>query len=208
MRAIAPRTERTASRFCDGKPSVVETDPELRDRIPTGYRADAALPWSIRLQDSCDVDPVIGAWLADGGSLTRRLVRLSDGQFHVQILEEGWQRADRLSLQDCFPAFAMGRLMWSRSVLLCGRDQPWVVAHTLIPVDSLRGGLRQLSRLSDRPLGSILFRQRQIHRGAMQFAAGDEGVPGRRSLFRRGNRPLLVAEFFLPALQRIIIRRG
>jgi len=125
----------------------------------------------------------------------------------VQVLEEGWERGNPLSLASCFPRGALSRNMWSRRVMLLGCGEPWVVAHTLIPVSSLRGSLRRLRALNSTPLGAFLFRQRQIHRGGIEIAWSEGGIPGRRSLFYRELRPLVVAEFFLPALESRIRAR-
>lgn len=89
--------------------------------------------------------------------------------------------------------------MWSRKVVLLGRGQPWVTAHTLVPASSLRGSLRRLRYLDEQPLGQFLFRQPSLRRGQLELAPTGEGW-GRRSLFYVEGKPLLVAEFFLPAL--------
>lgn len=118
----------------------------------------------------------------------------------MRVLAEGWQRCHSPALPGTLSSEGRSRVMWSRQVVLEGCGEPWVVAHTLIPVASLRGSLRRLKALNATPLGAFLFRQRQIRRAAMEIALHDEGVWGRRSMFFCENRPLLVAEFFLPAL--------
>ncbi|MGM0632300.1 MAG: chorismate--pyruvate lyase family protein [Pseudomonadota bacterium] len=167
-------------------------------------RADSELGWMPQGRGLLKPDPVLRSWLLDRGSLTRRLQRLSSGRFEVRVQEEGWQRCHSPTLTSCLSPRRQSRMMWSRQVVLTGNDQPWVVAHTLIPVDSLRGDLRRLTVLRDMPLGAILFRQRQIRRGVMEVARSSDGIWGRRSLFFLQNRPLLVAEFFLPALRQRI----
>jgi chorismate--pyruvate lyase len=139
-------------------------------------------------------------WLLDSGSLTRSLQQLSHGAFEVRVLAEGWRRCHSPLLPASMVAAGRDRVMWSRQVVLQGCGEPWVVAHTLIPVASLRGNLRRLTVLNDTPLGAFLFRQRQVRRSGMETALSAESVWGRRSVFFRENRPLLVAEFFLPAL--------
>lgn len=163
-------------------------------------RADGPLRWRPPGKALQQPPPVLADWLLDSGSLTRRLQRLSRGEFAVRVLAEGWQRCHSPSLPDPLSSSGHSRVMWSRQVVLEGCGEPWVVAHTLIPVTSLRGSLRRLKALNDTPLGAFLFRQRQIRRGAMEIALHGEGVWGRRSIFFRQTRPLLVAEFFLPAL--------
>ncbi len=170
-------------------------------------RADSELGWMPEDRGLLKSDPVLRRWLRDRGSLTRRLQQLSSGRFEVLVQEEGWQRCHSPTLSACLSPRCQSRMMWSRQVVLTGNDEPWVVAHTLIPVDSLRGDLRRLTVLQDTPLGAILFRHRQIRRGAMEVARSSDGIWGRRSLFFRQNRPLLVAEFFLPALRKCIRER-
>lgn len=164
------------------------------------YRADAPLRWGCVQQflprpslQWCD-------WLLDPGSLTRRLQALSNGDFHVQVLDERWMRGNPAHL-GIFAERYRSRMMWSRRVLLCGGGEPWVAAHSLIPVDSLRGELRQLVKLRDRPLGGFLFKYPQLRRQLPQVAPL-AGHWGRRSMFYLREKPVLVAEFYLPALMR------
>lgn len=164
-------------------------------------RADAGLRWRPPRQVMKKPDPALRDWLLDNGSLTRQLQYLSDGDFKVQVLAEGWQRCAALPLVSCFPSALLSRAMWTRQVVLWGHGEPWVVAHTLVPVSSLRGSLRRLTVLGDTPLGAFLFNQRKVRRGSMEIARPRDGIPGRRSLFHVEQRPLLVAEFFLPALE-------
>jgi chorismate--pyruvate lyase len=90
-----------------------------------------------------------------------------------------------------------------------------VFARTVIPVRTLRGRQRRLARLGTRPLGAALFADPHLKRGEVEIARlapGDgiyehaavqgaaDGVWGRRSVFTLKGKPLLVSEFFLPAL--------
>jgi chorismate lyase len=172
----------------------------------TIYRADALLPWRLFAQqwprptlEWCD-------WLLDPGSLTERLQMASQGTFKVQVLEEGWCY-HKSGNRDPFTTVVARQMMWSRSVLLLGQGEPWVAAHSLIPVSSLRGSLRQLVKLRDRPLGGFLFKHPSLLRCEPQIVnIGDHW--GRRSLFQLEGRPLLVAEFFLPALMNRLQQSG
>lgn len=138
-------------------------------------------------------------WLRDPGSLTRRLLQLSDGDFSVRVLEQGWRSCQSRALVSCFPSSVLRQRMWSRKVVLLGRGEPWVTAHTLLPARSLRGSLRRMRFLQERPLGEFLFRHPGLRRLPPEVApAGDHW--GRRSIFSLQGKPLLVAEFFLPAL--------
>ncbi len=148
--------------------------------------------------------PNLQSWLLDPGSLTQRLketcAQLSGtSQFKVLVLEEGWLCRQRPALLQCFAPHVARERMWSRKVLLQCGDTPWVAAHSLIPVSSMQGPLKRLRALHDRPLGEFLFRHPQLRRDQLELTKAGK-VWGRRSLFHLYNKPLLVAEFFLPAL--------
>jgi chorismate lyase len=164
------------------------------------------------------VPPSARDWLRDPGSLTRRLQLACGGGFHVRLLRQAWGRA--------LPSERRRMEMWPRErvlvrevELLC-RERIWVYARTLIPARSLQGPMRQLTGLGERPLGAVLFAQRETRRGVIEgarllpghrlFAAatGHLGESpgelwGRRTLFRFAGRPLLVNEVFLPEVLEI-----
>lgn len=155
------------------------------------------------------------SWLFDEKSLTKRLQRHCRGAFSVQILSE----------EVCQPQpheariLGMGQRHWARIrqvVLLCD-GKPWVVARTIIPLSTLRGPLRRLRHLKNRPLGAFLFADPHLERGNIEVTQLPFTAPplnllfqnestltaipwGRRSLFRLHNRPLLVSEIFLNQL--------
>ena len=157
------------------------------------------LLWRLVSQVLPRPDPVMQSWLLDPGSLTLRLKHQSAGRFRVVVLEEGWVRRQLPALLQCFPPSVVRERMWSRRVLLQCGDTPWVAAHSLIPASSMEGELKRLRNLRTRPLGEFLFRHPQLRRGQLELTQTDDGW-GRRSLFHLYGKPLLVAEFFLPAL--------
>lgn len=148
----------------------------------------------------------IQAWLLDPDSLTQKLVELSKGSFRVEVLQQSIARpqlseARRLNL---------GYHRWAviREVILHGNHQPWVYARSVIPLSTLRGPLRQLNYLGNRPLGEMLFRDPTMRRKHLELAGIkashlpqmlQEFTPswGRRSVFLLRNKPLLVSEIFL-----------
>ena len=140
------------------------------------------------------------------GSLTRLLRSFCQTGFRVEVLH---QSIARPTLEEC-RALAMDprRLAWIREVRLVGDDEPWVCARTVMPLTTLTGPNRGLRRLGRTPLGNALFRRTPWCRE--QFALGHwddpEGRPlwGRRSVFRRRGKRLLVTEQFQPAFwQRV-----
>lgn len=151
-------------------------------------------------------------WLLHSGSLTRRLQQHCDGGFRVEVISQRLERPIRSE------ARALGRpeseLALVRQVRLHCGDQACVFARTVIPLPSLQGGLRRLTRLGTRPLGAVLFADPRMQRGPIEVArvqprhtlyrmAGPSGggtLWGRRSVFVLRGCPLLVSEFFLPKL--------
>jgi chorismate--pyruvate lyase len=149
-------------------------------------------------------------WLLDRGSLTARLIAKSEGEFRVEVVR---QIIGVPSLDECH-ALGMKRpsLALIREVILCGRDEPWVFARSLLPLASLTGKLRHLRKQGARPLGAFLFSQPHLARSTIAVArisrdhgyvpsdlVGDHLLWGRRSVFYLQQKPLLVSEVFLPA---------
>jgi len=159
------------------------------------------------------------SWVLDDGSLTQRLKDACQGDFCVQVISQRYQRPlanerNILSMNDRDAALV-------RQVRLLCAGQPWVFARTVIPVSSLKGGCRRLTRLGSKPLGAMLFANRTVQRGKMQVARMQRGqdffkmammglddeqrqqtdeIWGRRSIFHFADSPLLVCEVFLPSL--------
>jgi chorismate--pyruvate lyase len=151
-------------------------------------------------------------WLFDSSSLTARLVAACKGKFRVEVLsvQRGLPRLDEslaLRMRERNQALV-------RQVLLYCDNQPWVYARTVIPLTSLRGPLRGLTRLGNKPLGAVLFANKTMRRSEIEvtnlapqhpcYAAlqtgGAQIIWGRRSVFHLHKMPLLVSEFFLPDL--------
>ena len=152
-------------------------------------------------------------WLADQGSLTRRVQWRCRSVFKVRLIRQAWERPTASE------AVLLGARGWMlcREVVLCCGDEPWVFARTLIPRASLRGGARCLRLLGERPLGEVLFSDPATRRQRVEVARlavddplwrrataacglrGDD-LWGRRTLFRYAGKPLLVNEIFLPVV--------
>lgn len=152
-------------------------------------------------------------WLEDRGSLTRRLVSASGGDFRVQILR---QFVGLPSLEEARTLhLAPRRRALIREVLLIGNGTPWVFARSILPLSTLSGRLRRLRRLDNRPLGQLLFSDNSMTRGPVEVAriqgaslpadcgTNNQLLWGRRSVFRLDGKPLLVCEIFLPAFQAL-----
>ncbi|WP_027858363.1 chorismate--pyruvate lyase family protein [Marinobacterium jannaschii] len=145
------------------------------------------------------------SWLTDRGSLTQRLVRLSQGDFRVEVVWQGWSRPTRSEAKALNMRTRQRALI--REVQLIGRDQAWVYARSVFPATTLTGSQRQLKLIGTRSLGTILFRDPTMRRGPLQVSRlqlkDRQAVWARRSLFYLSDKPLLVCEVFLPALQQV-----
>lgn len=164
--------------------------------------------------------PLLRAWLIDQGSLTARLVARSS-QFEVQKISQ----QTGLCWSDEFAAVGLcGRTkVHVREVLLRCDSQAAVYAHTVMPLHANASQWPLFRSLGNRSLGSTLFSDPQVRRGALEFARLAPAHPAmqrawqltglsqcqtqslfaRRSLFYRRGAVLLVTELFLPALRAL-----
>jgi len=153
-------------------------------------------------------DASILDWLFDEGSLTRRLIHLSNDAFSVSPMFEGWQtlRADECAALD----LADGSEGWVREVYLRGHGEAWVFARSVAARSALQGDGLHMDELGSRSLGELLFCDQAFQRRAIEvchypqeWLPGEVRAPelwGRRSRFDRGALSVLVAEIFLPSL--------
>lgn len=159
------------------------------------------------------------SWLLDEGSLTARLKKASSS-FRVEVLGEQQQVC---SAAEACPFIAEGEAVLVREVLLYCDDVPQVFARSLLPLTSLTGSESSLANLGTQPLGQVLFNNPSLQRHGLSLSEFDEQAPvsilaqclveggstsnaenselklwGRRSIFMLNNKPLMVAEVFLP----------
>ncbi len=108
-------------------------------------------------------------------------------------------------------------LAWVREVVLYCADTPMVFAHSVLPRGGVRGAWHLVAGLGTRPLGAVLFADPLIRRMPFAFHRIDarhalyhkavappttmvlrrpRELWARRSVFRRGGRPILVTESF------------
>lgn len=148
------------------------------------------------------------SWLFDPGSLTKRLQQTSNNHFCVNLLRQYQGKATAIE------QFALSLRTRSqpfiREVELLCHDEPWVFARTLIPMPTLMGEAKLLTRLGTKPLGAALFSSPHVSRGPItvkrihssQLPLSQPIAPqwlwGRHSVFYVNRAPLLVNEIFLP----------
>jgi len=157
-------------------------------------------------------------WLLDKASLTKRLQTACAGKFSIRVLSQGWARP---MLNE---AHVLGidphRFALIRQVELRCDDKAWVCARTIIPRTTLTGSMRKLAHLKSQSLGAVLFASPTMQRGEVEIsninstskthtylakrgAKLPDSLWGRRSVFYVSGKPLLVCEFFLPAMQKL-----
>ncbi|MFZ6646391.1 chorismate--pyruvate lyase family protein [Undibacterium sp. TJN25] len=165
-------------------------------------------------------------WLSDRGSLTARLVARC-GQFRVQQLSQ----RQAICLADEYAELGLARRqrVHERQVLLCCDGRPVVYAHTAVPLTATASAWPLFHNLGEKSLGTTLFNDPLVHRGALTYARlrashplvrrvqalqlelgqGEavQGLLARRSVFRRKGSCLLVTEVFLPVVTALRLQR-
>lgn len=179
--------------------------------MPTISRFKRPLRWltSPRLPSNLHPSTALQNWLLDGGSLTAKLLKLSDGDFRVDVLRQVHARASLSEAQAL--RIDPQQICLIREVILRGHEKPWVFARSILPLSSLTGSLRHLRKQGTRPLGAFLFSQPHLKRSPIALSLisrhhaylpenliGDAQIWGRRSIFSIDAKPLLVSEVFLP----------
>ncbi len=150
-------------------------------------------------------------WLLDPNSLTARL-KNHCSEFRVEVLG---QQITQCSVDEANEDIAIGEDVLVREVLLFCDNKPHVFARSLLPLKSLTGEEKKLAELGDQPLGQVLFNNPCLIRKCIEVSSFNENSTisplvkslalnnttllwGRRSVFVLQNKPIMVAEVFLP----------
>lgn len=156
-------------------------------------------------------------WLAEPGSLTRKLRDHNQVDFSVLLLGNSWIRP--LADEAVKLGSRVSCLAYQREVLLMDGELPNVYARTIVPRATYQAMPFRFNQLGNQPLGEMLFSDPHVKRGEIeiaQFHPGDwlydlalfdlplrvDVLWGRRSVFYLNGWPLLVNELFLPTLLR------
>ncbi|MEQ1635214.1 MAG: chorismate lyase [Methylococcales bacterium] len=155
----------------------------------------------------------VQSWVFESGSLTQRLRSHFGNRLQVKILLQQWHK----------PFFDEQQLLrlpqtqytLIREVLLQADNVPLILARSIIPEATIKVAHRNLSHLGTRPLGEVIFAYPNLQRWELEIthvpqAAWRENtqhsfslqnpVWGRRTVYAIPIQPLLVSEFFLPAV--------
>lgn len=167
---------------------------------------------------ACAVPALFHPWLCDQGSLTLKL-RARCRQFRVRRLHQClapclFDEAGEIGLR-------RPQQGWEREVLLYCDDMPVVFAHTVVPMTANANDWPLFSALGERSLGTTLFGDPLVSKGALEYAKLSPRHPlyqralralaragvgrelpaqlfARRCLYRRKRGLLLVTEVFFP----------
>jgi len=144
--------------------------------------------------------------LHDKGSLTQRLIQASQGDFAVRVVRNCPGIPNQSEVQ------ALGLLPRQKAIireveLLC-HGQVWVCARSIIPFSTLEGPLRIYKDIGNKPLGALLFKHHNMHRGPLQVAClkrVDSPLQhwARRSVFHLDSKGILVTEVFMPPMEAV-----
>ena len=162
-------------------------------------------------EQSVQLSNTLKDWLIDRNSLTQRL-KSQYQHFRVELLG---QKIEPCSIDDANGDIKQGQQVLIREVLLVCNDQPHVFARSVLPLSSLTGEQKALASLGNQSLGQVLFNHPHLIRKNIDVASFNressvaaiaqyyhqdfkEHLWGRRSTFVIDNKPIIVAEVFLP----------
>jgi len=169
------------------------------------------LPSHWHRSEACALPEHLQSWLLDPDSLTARLTTHCH-QFRVELLG---QKIEPCQAHEAVADIPTGEPVLVREVLLYCDDKPQVFARSLLPLSSLTGTEKALANLGSQSLGQVLFNNPSLERRIIEIAEFDltssvgklacdlqlnvtHTLWGRRSIFMLENKPLMVAEVFLP----------
>jgi chorismate--pyruvate lyase len=154
----------------------------------------------------------LNSWLNEQKSLTQRL-RTTWANVCVTVLLENKQPPFIIESQYLRTPRHHYHLV--REVMLHSNNKPLILARTIIPPMSFKIAQGALTRLKTKPLGEVLFSTKRLKRqliGITHIEPSlwsthvqkqcliDRPVLGRCTCYYLENKPIMVNEFFLPAL--------
>ena len=180
--------------------------------LPVTFPITLAGQWQTPNDERFSELPVpLKDWLLDEGSLTARLKSRCEN-FKVKVIGEQQQLC---SAAEACNLIKVAEPILVREVILYCDGVPQVFARSLLPLASLTGKEQVLGNLGEQPLGQVLFNNPSLQRLQLELSSfsADSSVAilatklteiakqelwGRRSIFMLDNKPLMVAEVFLP----------
>jgi chorismate--pyruvate lyase len=157
------------------------------------------------------------SWIYEPESITRRLRCLYNNQVNVELLlhQHGFAFISENQL------LGQSNYHYSliREVILKSNRKPLILARPIIPIKTLHGAQKILSRLGNKPLGEVIFSYPKLQRLEMQVCKIEpshwlpdiknridlnQSIWARRTIYAIKNRQLLVSEYFLPEITESI----
>jgi chorismate--pyruvate lyase len=159
----------------------------------------------------------VQSWIYEPGSLTQRLRDYYGDAIAVKILLHQWNipfLSERKLLK-----LSENRYSLTREVLLHADGKPLILARTIIPATTIKVAKSNLSHLGCRPLGEVIFSYPKLERiemdvtliqqstwtqSALDEANINQPIWGRRTVYAIAHQQMLVSEFFLPEVLKVI----
>jgi chorismate--pyruvate lyase len=135
-----------------------------------------------------EVPENILSWLIDKNSLTQKL-KNKYPKFNLEVLSV----EDKKPANNELDVLKINNIPSIREVLLKDDETPIIFARSIIPYTK---DTVDLHGLKQRPLGEILFDDKNISRYSLEVTKADN-IWGRRHIFKLGETEILVSEFFL-----------
>src|SRR3989338_64373 len=121
-------------------------------------------------------------WLTDKDSLTARLKQFTQDRIQFHVLYNHWENDD-----------------WVRRIEWRCDQQTWITGLVIIPKKTLHANNNELMQVREKPIGEILFQDKNLTRSEFTFKQLGEKHWQRTSTFYFRENPLCVTETFLPA---------
>lgn len=138
--------------------------------------------------DKITVPNNILPWLIDENSLTQKLKNTYQiFQLEILSIEDKKPHSNELAVLNLKNTPSI------REVLLKDDNTPIVFARSIIPYTK---DTTHLHGLNQRPLGEVLFKDKNISRYHLEITQCND-IWGRRNIFKIGQTEILVSEFFL-----------
>jgi chorismate lyase len=147
------------------------------------------------LPECAPISVVVSDWLMESGSMTCRFEQHCS-YVRVEPQRECFITPDQLTEEMAYLPYS--ERYWLREIVLLGDGQPWLLARTVVPQETLTGPDQALVDLGTLPLGRYLFSSDHLTRDYIHIGRC-QALWGRRSRLCLAGKPLLLTELFLPA---------
>lgn len=186
----------------------------LQKQIKSKLTVSDSIWKPLNAEDHQEIPQPLRNWLIDTGSLTAKL-RSACTEFSVHLISQTQRVAT--SREAGLLALEENDQLIDREVQLYCGTTPVVYARSLIPVKALHDRFEGLDSMGEKPLGEKIFSDPQLDRSPIEWGrltsnhvlfdhamenvgAVPDYIFGRRSLFHGAEKPILISEFFLPAI--------